>query len=91
MTVDELRSHLTLSVPAAGAILGLGVSAAYGAARRGEIPTLRLGRKLIVPTAKLLVLLGVGSPDNAGTPASGGTASAEAAAQPRPAAGGASR
>ena len=92
MNLDELRAlPAILDVPTAGKILGLGVSASYGASRRGEIPTLRIGKKLIVPTAKLLVLLGVGSPDNAGTPAPGGTASAEAAAQSRPAAGGASR
>ena len=60
MNLDELRAlPAILDVPTAGKILGLGVSASYGASRRGEIPTLRLGRKLIVPTAKLLALLGV--------------------------------
>jgi len=37
---------------------GIGRDAAYAAAKRGEIPTLRLGRTLRVPVAKLLELLG---------------------------------
>ena len=40
---------LTLSVPEAGRRLGLGKNAAYEAARRGELPVLRFGRKLRVP------------------------------------------
>jgi len=39
----------TMSVPEAGAPLGLGKNASYAAARRGEIPVLRFGRKLRVP------------------------------------------
>ena len=31
---------------------------AYEAARRGELPTIRLGRRLLVPTARLLELVG---------------------------------
>jgi excisionase family DNA binding protein len=49
----------TVSVEQAGEWLGLGRSAAYEAARRGEIPTLRFGRSLRVPTARLRVLLGI--------------------------------
>ena len=44
--------------PTAGQALGLGRNAAYGAAERGEIPVLRFGRKLRVPTARLLEMLG---------------------------------
>lgn len=49
----------TMTIAEAGAALGLGRDAAYAAAKRGEIPTLRFGRKLLVPTAALrrLVLL----------------------------------
>jgi hypothetical protein len=45
---DE-ESRLGMSVPDAGAEIGLGRNASYEAARRGEIPTLRFGRRLIVP------------------------------------------
>jgi hypothetical protein len=39
----------TYSVPDAGRRLGLGRNASYDAARRGELPVLRFGRKLVVP------------------------------------------
>jgi hypothetical protein len=39
---------LVLSVPAAGKRLGLGRGASYQAAKRGELPVLKLGHKLVV-------------------------------------------
>jgi excisionase family DNA binding protein len=54
-----LPDTLTLTVPEAGKLLGLGRDAAHEAAERDEIPTLRIGKRIIVPTAKLLLLLGV--------------------------------
>jgi excisionase family DNA binding protein len=53
---------MTCSVPEAGELLGIGRDAAYAAAGRNEIPTLRLGRTLRVPVPKLLELLGA-TPD----------------------------
>ena len=41
----------TLSLPEVAAIMGIGRNAAYDAARRGEIPTLRFGKLLRVPRA----------------------------------------
>jgi len=49
----------TLSVPAAGRYLGLGRAQAYAAASRGDIPTLRVGRRILVPTALLARRLGL--------------------------------
>jgi hypothetical protein len=43
--------------PETGRALGLGRAATYAAARRGEIPTLRFGRRLVVPRAALEELL----------------------------------
>jgi excisionase family DNA binding protein len=43
------EAELTISVPEAGRRLGLGKNASYEAARRGELPILRFGRKLRVP------------------------------------------
>ena len=43
----------TLSVPKAGRVLGIGRNASYEAARRGDIPTIRIGRLLRVPIAAL--------------------------------------
>lgn len=48
---------LTLTVPEAGRLLGLGRTAAYEAARAGEIPTLKIRGKLLVPRKRLMELL----------------------------------
>lgn len=47
----------TTTVPLAGRVLGIGISRAYRSARSGEIPTIRLGRKIVVPTAALASML----------------------------------
>ena len=47
----------TLTIAEAGEALGIGRSAAYEAAKRGEIPAIRIGRRLLVPTARLEQLL----------------------------------
>jgi excisionase family DNA binding protein len=49
---------MTITVEEAGRLLGIGRSLAYEAARRGELPTIRLGRRLLVPTARLQALVG---------------------------------
>jgi excisionase family DNA binding protein len=49
--------RLAVDVVEAGKMLGLGRSAAYAAAARGEIPTLKFGRKIIVPLVQLEALL----------------------------------
>jgi excisionase family DNA binding protein len=50
---EEILSEPTISVPEAGRVLGLARNGAYEAAKRGEIPTVRLGHKIRVPTALL--------------------------------------
>ena len=46
--MDTMKRR-TLTVEEAGEWLGIGRSAAYAAAKRGEIPTIRIGRRLVVP------------------------------------------
>jgi excisionase family DNA binding protein len=41
--------RLVYTVPEAGRLLGLSRNGAYEAARRGDIPTIRIGRLLLVP------------------------------------------
>lgn len=48
----------TLTVEEAGELLGIGRSLAYEKAASGELPAIRLGRRLVIPTASLLKLLG---------------------------------
>ena len=51
-----------MTVEQAGAAFGLGRSGAYEAARRGDFPTIRLGRRIVVPTAGLRRMLLVDDP-----------------------------
>jgi hypothetical protein len=53
------RGELGLSVPEAGAMVGLSINASYAAAKLGEIPTVKVGHLLIVPRAIWLRKLGV--------------------------------
>jgi excisionase family DNA binding protein len=47
----------TLTVDEARRILGIGRNAAYEAIARGELPVLRIGRRLLVPRTALTQLL----------------------------------
>ena len=53
-----MTSRLTLTVDEAAELLGLSRGGAYAACAAGEIPTVRLGRRILVPRARLLALLG---------------------------------
>jgi len=59
LRLEDLEDRITLTVEEVAALLGLGRTAAYEAARRGEIPSRRLGRRVIVPVPALLDWLGV--------------------------------
>ena len=58
MTTDNPSRSYTLTVPEAGArYFGLNRCASYEAAKRGDIPTIRIGKRLFVPTAAIEALL----------------------------------
>ncbi len=58
--LSKLLSGVTTTVPEAGKVLGLkSRNAAYEAARKGEIPSIRLGGRIVVPCAKLRQMLGM--------------------------------
>ena len=44
---------LTMTVEEAGKLLGIGRSSAYGAIRRGELTSLKIGRRILVPRSAL--------------------------------------
>jgi excisionase family DNA binding protein len=46
----------------AARMLGISRGSAYEAAKRGEIPTIRIGRRLLVPLAALERMLGSAAP-----------------------------
>ena len=49
--------RLVLTMEEAGKLLGLGRSGTYEAAKRGDIPTLKIGSRILVPKVALLKLL----------------------------------
>lgn len=64
--VMEKLSKPTLPVEEAGRLLfDIGRVASYAAARKGQIPTIKIGRKLFVPTWKLREMLGLSEPQKA--------------------------
>ncbi len=58
---DPKNPPATMSVEQMARFLGVGRTAAYSAAHAGTIPTIRLGRKLLVPTHALMRTLGMES------------------------------
>jgi excisionase family DNA binding protein len=50
----------TVTVEEAATILGVGRNKAYEAARSGQIPAIRIGKRLLVPLTALKRLLGTG-------------------------------
>lgn len=56
ITMQE-HDRVTLTVEEAAKALGIGRGLAYEAVGRGEIPTVRIGRRLLVPRAALQRLL----------------------------------
>ena len=56
--------RLVYRVPEAGRLLGLSRNGSYEAAKRGDIPTIRIGRLLLVPKVpfhRLIELMGKGT------------------------------
>lgn len=53
--LDEHRR--TYTVTEAAAVLGIGRSAAYEAARTGQLPTIKIGKRILVPRVALERLL----------------------------------
>jgi excisionase family DNA binding protein len=47
------KTRLTLTVPEAAEKLGIGRNQGYQAAQSGQIPTIRIGKRVLVPIAAL--------------------------------------
>ena len=48
----------TMTITEAAKVLGIGRNNAYAAARNGDIPTIKIGKRILVPTAPLKKMLG---------------------------------
>ncbi len=53
----ETSEKLTLNVPEAGELLGISRAQAYLMAKTGQIPTIKLGRRVVVPKSALEKML----------------------------------
>ena len=54
-----MTGPMTYTVEEAARLLGVSRGVGYEAARRGELPTIKLGRRLLVPKAVLERMLGL--------------------------------
>ena len=50
---EDAHSTLTLTTPEAAELLGISLSKAYEAARLGQIPTIRVGTRILVSCRRL--------------------------------------
>lgn len=76
--MDNHTDHpLTLTVEQAAKLLGIGRSTAYELVHTGDIPSLRLGRRIVVPVCQVEAMLG-GPADTVRKDASIGHGSREA-------------
>jgi hypothetical protein len=58
--LKALLSRATVSIPEAGRVcFGLARQASYAAAKKGDIPTIKVGGSLFVPTTALRKKLGI--------------------------------
>ena len=60
--LPDPRQQPTMTVTEAGEILGLAKGGTYDAIHRGDLPVLRIGRRLLIPTAGLYRLLQIDAP-----------------------------
>lgn len=58
LTIEDLDGRATCSVKEAAQVLGVHSWSAYEAVKRGEIPALHIGKRILVPVARLRALLG---------------------------------
>lgn len=65
-----MSARLTYTVPEVAELLGISRSSAYECVRRGEIPALTLGRRVVIAKTAIDALLGTATSDP-GVPAVG--------------------
>jgi excisionase family DNA binding protein len=54
---EATRGRATMTVPEAATLLGLSESATYEAVTRGEIPAVKIGRRVLIIRDRLMALL----------------------------------
>ena len=59
MSSEYRADRLVYTVAEAGALLGISRAFAYELVARDELPVIRLGRRIVVPKAALLAMVGL--------------------------------
>ena len=57
MEQQDVPDKLVLTVKEVTKILGIGRNGAYAAIKRGDIPSIKIGRRILVPTASVRAML----------------------------------
>lgn len=66
MQPSQPAERLTISVTEAAQLLGIGRGTAYECVRTGELPSIKLGRRIVIPKRALQALVdGTGNEDAA--------------------------
>jgi excisionase family DNA binding protein len=65
--MKQTEERLTLTINEAAKALGVGRHTLYEAVRAGKVPTIRMGRRVVIPKYALLTFMGV--PQSHATPA----------------------
>jgi excisionase family DNA binding protein len=67
--MTQIQNHdtepLTYTVEETSRLIPLGLNQTYEAIRRGELPSIKIGRRILVPRQRLLEHLNGGGPDAA--------------------------
>lgn len=58
-TLPDPTTEPTISVGRAAKVLGVGKDAVYAAAERGDLPSIKVGRRVVLPTRKFLAATGL--------------------------------
>ncbi len=72
-----MATTLTMTVSEAAALIGLSESATYDAVSRGEIPAVRIGRRILIKRLELLAMFPGSHPTAAPPPGPAGQAAHE--------------
>lgn len=65
--LPDPRRRPTLRVKEAAVLLDISLAGAYEAVHRGELPVIRIGRRILVPTAALMAMVGLKTPESSTT------------------------
>ena len=58
LELDDIRGRATIDVDTLALVLGIGRNAAYDAVKNGDVPSWKIGGRILIPVPALLRKLG---------------------------------